>query len=115
MISIFSNKLQWKEIMIIPHSTNLEPERAVVNSSALNSSSVSVNSVTGVYSSSSDLVHVPSVASNNSQSVILCGKVILSTTQSIHDSASNIKRVRKYCNEEYGRELGYVVILLKMF
>ncbi|XP_028553033.1 uncharacterized protein LOC110110515 isoform X2 [Dendrobium catenatum] len=120
-----SRDLPLQEIMIIPQSTNLEPERAVVNSSALNSSSVSVNSVIGVYSSSSDPVHVPSVASrsagsvgairrevgavgvkkqssdvqpttsevsNHSQSVILGGTVILSTTESLQDSASNIKK-----------------------
>lgn len=113
-----------EEVMNISQSPNSEPERAVINSSATNSSSC--NSVIGVYSSSSDPVHVPSSASrspcsvgaiqrevgagavgvkkqssnrqstnssisNNSHSVHLGGKAILSTADSLRDSATNVK------------------------
>lgn len=64
-----SRALPHEEIMTIPQSTNSEPERAVVNSSAINSSSGLINSVIGVYSSSSDPVHVPSPASRSAGSV----------------------------------------------
>lgn len=51
----------------LSRATNSEPERAVVNSFSINSSSS--NSVIGVYSSSSDPVHVPSPASRSVGSV----------------------------------------------
>lgn len=57
-----------EEIATTPQSSKSEPERAVLISSAINSSSASTNSVIGVYSTS-DPVHVPSPASRSAITV----------------------------------------------
>ncbi|XP_020584644.1 uncharacterized protein LOC110027516 isoform X2 [Phalaenopsis equestris] len=62
-----SRALPSEEITTMHQSSNSEADRAVVNGSEINSASS--NTIIGVYSSSSDPVHVPSPASRSAGSI----------------------------------------------